>query len=318
MRLEGQNERQLRWALQVYWQTQKEDAARPAPSEGEAKEVDELLQALEQSLGRGEEGEKGPMGKGDNREELVSPFSPSPVGPASEAEIADIFEGKQSQQVVENTGEVSEIGQNKPDLGHPLPGSVSTPEARVPDPAPLVQAARPKVQELLEQMQSDPEARALVESFLLSQMVQEESQQEEGELAALQRERQKREALEEGLEQMVAAQQQLESQHRRLRVRESEVAHQQVREQTKPAGAVMAQRREPTQQEIVEKISTAIGLRGPEEFLVSSEVEGMPDYNLTEEELTEFEEGRGWAWEEEQRRKREQERKPRESEKLQE
>ncbi len=55
-------------------------------------------------------------------------------------------------------------------------------------------------------------SRALVETFLLSQMVGEESQREEEELAALQRERQKREALEEGLEQMVAAQQDLERQ----------------------------------------------------------------------------------------------------------
>ena len=63
------------------------------------------------------------------------------------------------------------------------------------------------MKELLEQIQSDPEARALVETFLLNQMVEEESQREEQELAALQRERQKREVLEEGLEQMVAAQQ---------------------------------------------------------------------------------------------------------------
>jgi hypothetical protein len=45
----------------------------------------------------------------------------------------------------------------------------------------------------------------------------EESQREEQELAAWQRERQKRETLEQGLEQMVAAQQELESQNRRLR-----------------------------------------------------------------------------------------------------
>jgi hypothetical protein len=56
-----------------------------------------------------------------------------------------------------------------------------------------MEAARPKVNELLEQMQSDPEARALVGTFLLSQMVGEESQWEEEELAAWQRQRQKRE-----------------------------------------------------------------------------------------------------------------------------
>jgi len=56
MRQEAQNERQLRWALKLYWQTQKEDAARPdhtgaraAQPEGQTGQRDELLQALEQS-----------------------------------------------------------------------------------------------------------------------------------------------------------------------------------------------------------------------------------------------------------------------------
>jgi len=141
-----------------------------------------------------------------------------------------------------------------------------------------MEAARPKVKELLEQMQSDPEARALVETFLLSQMVEEESQREEQELAALQRERQKREALEEGLEQMVAAQQELESKNRRLRaqVGESELAHRQVREQVKPAEAVVVTRREPTHQEIYNKIREVVGLGGPEEFYSDFEEEETP------------------------------------------
>jgi hypothetical protein len=50
MRQESQNDRQLRWALKVYWRTQKEDAARAGQSVEEAQEVDELLEALEQSL----------------------------------------------------------------------------------------------------------------------------------------------------------------------------------------------------------------------------------------------------------------------------
>ena len=62
-----------------------------------------------------------------------------------------------------------------------------------------------------------PRGPRLVETFLLSHMVGEEWQREEQELAAWQRERQKRETLEQGLEQMVAAQQELESQNRRLR-----------------------------------------------------------------------------------------------------
>ena len=140
-----------------------------------------------------------------------------------------------------------------------------------------IMAARPKVKELLEQMQSDPEARALVETFLLSQMVGEEWQREEQEVAAWQRERQKREALEEGLEQMVAAQQELESKNRRLRaqVGASELQHEQVREQVKPAEAAVPPRREPTHQEIYHRIREVVGLAGPEEFY-SDEAKDKP------------------------------------------
>jgi hypothetical protein len=332
MRQEAQNERQLRLALKLYWQTQKEDAARLG---GEAGEADELLEALEKSLAGGSEGEKGQEG--------------------------NLFDENGTRQVIEKTGEVSGNGQNNPkfgiDDGRLIPprgtdlawgasdvspsDNPSEIECRLqqenfkkeigidnlqsameatPHPGHLVEAARPKVKELLEQMQSDPEARALVETFLLSQMVQEDSQQEEQELAALQRERQKREALEEGLEQMVVAQQELESQNRRRRARggESEIVHQQVREQIKPAEAVVAQRREPTHEEIVRKIGEAIGLRGPEEYRVESEVEGMPGFHLTEQEYWDYQQGRGPAWEEEQRRKTEQEKKRLESERLEE
>jgi len=178
-------------------------------------------------------------------------------------------------------------------------------------------AARPKVKELLEQMQSDPEARALVETFLLSQMVGEEWQREEQELAAWQRERQKRETLEQGLEQMVAAQQELESKNRRLRAQmgASELLHAQAREQVKPAEAVVATRREPGRQEIYNKIREVVGLDGPEEFLSDfEEEEDLPANHLGEEACAKFPEGRGPAWEEEQRREREQEQKGPDSE----
>jgi hypothetical protein len=59
MRQEAQNERQLRLALKLYWQTQKEDAARPG---GEAEQADDLLEALEKSLAGEGEGEKGQEG----------------------------------------------------------------------------------------------------------------------------------------------------------------------------------------------------------------------------------------------------------------
>ncbi|HWU40686.1 MAG TPA: hypothetical protein VN203_23815, partial [Candidatus Acidoferrum sp.] len=286
MRQEAQNDRQLRWALKLYWQTQK----------GDAEQADALIEALEKSLAGEDEGEKGeegtftpcpsPAGRGGTAEavgeggEPLSPFSPLPVSPASGADTSNHFDENRTHQVVENTGEVSGIGQNNPKFGQGKgeeekrengqePLSPFTPFPISPasdaDPGRLVETARPRVKELLEQMQSDPEARALVETFLLSQMVQEESQQEEQELAALQRERQKREALEEGLEQMVVAQQELESKNRRLRARvgESEVVHQQVQQQIKPAGAVVAERQELTDQEIFKRISAVIGVGQP-------------------------------------------------------
>jgi len=56
------------------------------------------------------------------------------------------------------------------------------------------------------------------------------------ELDVFHREREKREALEKGLEQMAVAQHRLESKNRRLRaqVGESDLAHAQAREQVKP------------------------------------------------------------------------------------
>jgi hypothetical protein len=305
MRMAAQNERQLRWALKLYWQTQKEDAACAARQGGEADGVADLVEALE-GLAKGEKGEKGKSEKGQE-----------PVSPVPATDESHIFDEEQSHQVDENTEEVSGTGQNNPNLGHlPFEGEQGKSEKGEPlsafvpvpvSPTPDVGPARAKVTGLLEQMQSDPEARALVETFLLNQMMQEESQQQEAEVAALQRERQKREALEEGLEQMMAAQQELESKNRQLRaqVGESQLIHQQAQEQTKPAEAVVVTRREPTREEIITKISAAIGAGLPMKHYVKSEVEGMPGYHLTEEEYLEYTQGSGRAWEEEQRRKAE-------------
>jgi len=118
--------------------------------------------------------------------------------------------------------------------------------------------------------------------------------------ALSQREGQKREALEKGLEQTAAAQRSLESKNRRLgaEVGESELMHAQVREQVKPAEVVVVTRREPTREEILQKFRDAIGLSGGEEF----ESDGQLEDSLSEEELREFRQGRGPAFEELQRR----------------
>jgi hypothetical protein len=155
-------------------------------------------------------------------------------------------------KLLKNTEEVSGIGQNKANsaiadgrwrmadlqIGVVGPSPSAQDQSTIVHRQSSIMAARPKVKELLEQMQSDPEARALVETFLLSQMVGEEWQREEQELAAWQRERQKRETLEQGLEQMVAAQQELESKNRRLRAQmgASELLHAQAREQREAGG----------------------------------------------------------------------------------
>ena len=289
MRLQDQTDRQLRLALKLYWQTQKEDAARPAQPDEAAQEADELMANLHSELS---------VISSENSElRTQNPDVASPNSPLLRANAPNIFDGERSHQVIENTGEVSGIGQNDPNFGQPI--------GQAPNPGPRIEAARPKVKELLDEMQSDPEVRAMVETFLLNQMVQEETQQEEAEVVALQREKEKRETLEEGLEQMVAAEQELESSNRRLRARVggSEVAHQQVREQIKPAEAVVAGRREPTHEEILAKISAVIGVGQPMKHCVRSQVEGMPDYHLTAGELADYQQGRGPAWEEEQRRR---------------
>jgi hypothetical protein len=340
MRAEAQNDRQLRWALKVYWKTQKEDAARRdrigARSGKLGGEADELLEVLEKSLAlTGSTSPDGPDGGGEQGswEDLPSPSGKRGTAAAGEGERplspiseSDILDEKQSHQVIETTDGVSGIAPNKANLGIlEGRGAIGDWQAGIAGAFPMnqplaidlgkslrkgsIESARPKVKELLEQMQSDAEARALVETYLLSRMVEEESQREEEELAALQKERRKREALEQGLEQMVAAQQELERRNRRLRAQmgASELMHQQVREQVKPAEAAVAWRREPTHQEIYQKIREVMGLAGPMEYRVESGVEGMPAHHLQEEEFSEYLQGRGPAWEEEQRRKKEQE-----------
>jgi hypothetical protein len=101
MRQEAQNERQLRLALKLYWQTQKEDAARLG---GEADQADDLLEALEKSL---DEGVKGQEGKGESGQV-----------PASADGVSNLFDEDGTRQVVENTDHVSVIGQNNPNFGH--------------------------------------------------------------------------------------------------------------------------------------------------------------------------------------------------------
>src|ERR1700758_350250 len=54
MRMEAQNDRQLRLALKLYWQTQKEDIARAAQAGEENEEADALFRALSLAVDEGE------------------------------------------------------------------------------------------------------------------------------------------------------------------------------------------------------------------------------------------------------------------------
>jgi hypothetical protein len=228
MRQEAQNDRQLRWALKLYWQTQKEDAARAGQPQGEAQEADELLEVLEQSLG------------------------------------STVFDTKQSQEVIENTEAVSGNGQNKAKSGNG------------------------------EKQETGKGGNGEEPLFVFCPLPFSPAWSE--------RERQKRKALEKGLEQTAAAQRGLESKNRRLgaEVGESELVHAQTREQVKSAEVVVATRREPTREEIFNKICDVVGLNGPEEFQSDTELVD----SLSEEELREYQQGRGPAFEELQRRRR--------------
>ena len=251
MRQEAQNERQLRWALKLYWETQEEDAARAAQPPGEAREADELLEVLEQSLG------------------------------------STVFATKQSQEVIENTEAVSGNGQNKVKHGD---GEKEETGKGGNGEEPLFPFRPLPFSPALSQRGNGEEPVFPFRPLPFSPALSE-------------REGQKREALEKGLEQTAAAQRSLESKNRRLRaeVGESELMHAQVREQVKPAEVVVVTRREPTREEILQKFRDAIGLSGGEEF----ESDGQLEDSLSEEELREFRQGRGPAWEELQRRRRE-------------
>jgi hypothetical protein len=88
----------------------------------------------------------------------------------------------------------------------------------------------------------------------------------------------------------------------------SEFADGHVREQVKPAEAVVATRREPTHQEIYNKIREVVGLAGPEEFR-SDQVKNNQAYHIRERELPGVPAGARPSLGRGQRRKKEQKQK---------
>ncbi|MGO9270238.1 MAG: hypothetical protein ACLQOO_08300 [Terriglobia bacterium] len=136
-----------------------------------------------------------------------------------------------------------------------------TPVAAAPDYGAAVAAARPKVRELLAEYQADPtgDAGSIVEILVLNQLAGEPGREAE---VLLHQERGRRGTLGSDTGQTST---QLARQNRRLKrdLAKSQAVEANVRQYLEKLAAAGPAGREPTQAEIIEKISAAIGLRGP-------------------------------------------------------
>ena len=175
--------------------------------------------------------------------------------------------------------------------------------------AAVVEKARAQVDQLMADFLADPdgEAAQMARTLLLGGMVKEQTQEEEKILCELQEHKVARTVLEEDLGTLAVGRLNDHTRNRRL---VGEPRH--ARRQNHEVAACLLQVRKALAEKkpfdydrALNQIAAVIGLRGGEEFLVRSRVEGTPDYNLTAEEHADFHEGRGPAWEEEQRRIRE-------------
>jgi hypothetical protein len=175
--------------------------------------------------------------------------------------------------------------------------------------AAVVEKARAQVDQLMADFLADPggEAAQMARTLLLGGMVKEQTREEESVLCELQEHKVARTVLEEDLGTLAVGRLNDHTRNRRL---VGEPRH--ARRQNDEVAACLLQVRKALAEKkpfdydrALNQIAAVIGLRGGEEFLVRSRVEGTPDYNLTAEEHADFHEGRGPAWEEEQRRIRE-------------
>jgi len=141
------------------------------------------------------------------------------------------------------------------------PGTlVTAPPA--PDYAAAVAAARPKVKELLAEYLADPtsDAGEIVENLAVAQMAGEPAR--EAEVLVLYQQRDRHHTLERDLGSTAAR---VARQNRRLKreLAKRDAAQGHVRQYLEKVGAGRLAGKEPTPEEIIEKVSTAIGLRGP-------------------------------------------------------
>jgi hypothetical protein len=131
-----------------------------------------------------------------------------------------------------------------------------------PDYGAVLATARPKVKELLEEYRADPtgDAGAILESLVLSQVAGESAR--EAEVVGFQQVRDLYHTLENDSGRSATR---LARQNRRLKMElaKGKTAHTNVRQYLEAVKADVRKGKEPNLEEIIEKISTAIGLRGP-------------------------------------------------------
>ena len=131
-----------------------------------------------------------------------------------------------------------------------------------PDYAAAVAAARPKVKELLAEYQSNPtgDAAGIVEALVLSQMAGQPARE-----AEVVHSQQERDLCHNLVDNAGRNANRLVRQNHRLKrdLAQKNVVHAYVREYLKEVGAAILKGHEPTPQEMIEKVSAAIGLRGP-------------------------------------------------------
>ena len=131
-----------------------------------------------------------------------------------------------------------------------------------PDAAAAVAAARPKVKELLAEYLADPtgDAGTIVETLVLAQVAGEPAREDD--VLLLHQARDRHHTLVRGAGRTATR---LGRQNRRLKcaLAKKTAAQDHVREYLEEAGAARAAGKEPSRNEIIEKISAAIGLRRP-------------------------------------------------------
>jgi hypothetical protein len=136
------------------------------------------------------------------------------------------------------------------------------PDPDIPDVGAAVAAARPKVKQLLAEYQDDPDgdAGAIVEALMLNQLSGEPARAAEA--LRFHQVQDLYHALEVDSGRS-ATRLKRRNRHLKGELDKKDLAHAYVRHYLEQVKTAARSGREPTQAEIIEKISTAIGLRGP-------------------------------------------------------